>query len=223
MKLQDISRKTVIIILIIIILILFIYFYSNKQENLETTNIIGQKFNELNQTYSKIYLVKNKNTTGLNINQIETRNDFISGNNKIILQENQIFILGDQLNNKIMVFDFNNAIIIYDFVNLTATTYLPKNYLNMSYKYYILLNDNDYRLYIYYEGDINQNFSIINKSDLFDLNNSSKDEFRFNLEFNFLGFITFILITIQIRIYYVTALSNPSQNALDLIILNIGH
>lgn len=52
MKLQEISKKTLIISLFLIILLLYIFFYSNKQENISDNKDI---YNKLNLSYSKAY------------------------------------------------------------------------------------------------------------------------------------------------------------------------
>lgn len=166
MKLQDISRKTIIVILLFVILILFIYFYSNKQENLEA-NIINAKYKAFNDIYVSAY--PNRGVMGLLIDTEQTRTNYINSN--INFQPNQIIILGDIPNNKIMVFDFDNAIAIYDFNNNMMFTFTPKDVPNViGYQFNIITNPDNYVLNISYMLNDNSgtgNGIPINKTDFF--------------------------------------------------------
>jgi len=170
MKLQEISKKHVIIGLLLIILLLFIYFYSNKQEN-----IIDNKdyYNKTIETYANTY--PQRGVFGFYIDSEETRNKI--SDMKVNFQPNQIFILYDVVNNKMMVFDFDNAIAIYDFSisNNNMTIYTPLKKPDVSYyTLRIISNQVDYNLNINYQ--MNDGTSIgsgfqLNKMDLFNLNN----------------------------------------------------
>ena len=146
MKIQDISKKTLLLLLILIILLLIIYFYSNKQENLEA-NIINAKYKAFNDIYVSAY--PNRGVMGLLIDTEQTRNNYINSN--INFQPNQIIILADIPNNKIMVFDFDNAIAIYDFNNNMMFTFTPKDVPNViGYQFNIITNPDNYVLNISY-------------------------------------------------------------------------
>jgi len=174
MNFQNISKKTCIIVLLVIMLLLYVFFYSNKQENIPDNG--GDIYTNLVQKYINVY--PQRSVISFYIDTEETRNDI--SNMAINFQQNQIFILYDEPNNRMLVFDFDNAIAIYDFNTNTMITYLPKNNPNADYyKFYIFgfsLNKMmNYKLLIEYSAgirsaDIHSEFEL-NKMNLFNLIN----------------------------------------------------
>lgn len=158
---------------------LLLYIYSNKQENISDNK---DMYNKLNLSYSKTY--PQRGVLGIYIDILETRNNI--GN--INFQQNQIFILYDALNNKMMVFDFDNANAIYDYNNNNMTIYTPISKPNMvNYKLNITNNQENYTLNIGYMMNDGSGMGTgiqLNKMDLFNLNNFNNLLSTNNLNFS---------------------------------------
>lgn len=178
MKLEEISKKTLIIFVLLIIFLLFIYFYYNKQENYTSSqDYLKQTFKTYNNKFPSrsIYV--------LNIDTEETRNKMINSDIFYInFQPNQIIILYDAPNNKLMIFDFDNAIVIYDFINSIKTIYTPKAVDNMA-NYKLKIMSDIFNNNIYYNFNIQYTKTDgtgtgigfgFKKTDLFNVNNFDK-------------------------------------------------